>query len=476
MEKIYEEKPASQHVLHTEGGSLFKDIRCIYKFKEVIGGGHFGTVRLAYKKNIEPKKLYAIKSISKKNINEKDFDEMIKEVDILSKLDHPNIIKFIETYNDEYYFHIVMEVAKGKDVFDKIIEEGSLTEDTVAHITYKVLSALIYCHSRGICHRDIKPENILFEHETNEGEIKLIDFGLSRKYNEKEKMQTVLGTPYYVAPEVLQGSYDEKCDIWSVGAFMYIMLTGEPPFTGKNSQTIFKNILNTEPCFKDEKFSAFSKDLIDILKKCLCKDSSERPSAEELLKHSWFTAENEKIHTVNDKQLKDCLLKMKEFKFDSSIHKFALKYILNNLLSYEIIKEYTILFESIDKNNKGLLSFNDLKEAYDYIDVKIEEEKLRSIFNIINNDYIDFNDFLMLSLDYMKIIDKNVLYETFCYLDIDKNGYITSDDIEASMLRFGIRPLNKEEVEIFINEQSQGKKGYISFDDFVFIFHTCNVM
>ncbi len=181
--------------LHTQGGSLWKDIRSIYKFKDVIGGGHFGTVRLAYKKNIEPKKLFAIKSISKKNINEKDLEEMIKEVEILSTLDHPNIIKFMETYNDEYYFHIVMEVAKGKDVFDKIIEEGVLTEDTVAHITYKVLSALIYCHSKGICHRDIKPENILFEHQSNEGEIKLIDFGLSRKYNDQEKMQTVLGTP-----------------------------------------------------------------------------------------------------------------------------------------------------------------------------------------------------------------------------------------------------------------------------------------
>ena len=238
--------------IHTIAGSLFKDIRDVYKFKEVIGGGQFGTVRLAYRKNekkMNINKLYAVKSISKKNMDIDEMEALIKEVDILSSLDHPNIIKFVETYNDDQYFHIVMEASKGKDLFEKLLESGCLSEDNAADIAFKVLSSLAYCHSKGISHRDIKAENILFHKESNEGEIKIIDFGLSKKYKNLEKMQTILGTPYYVAPEVLKGSYDEKCDIWSVGALIYIMLVGEPPFNGKTNNVIFSKILNEEVKF-----------------------------------------------------------------------------------------------------------------------------------------------------------------------------------------------------------------------------------
>ncbi len=238
------ENKHSDNTLMSIGGSLFQDIRKIYKFKDVLGGGHFGTVRIAYKRNEEPRKYFAIKSISKKNLKEKDLKDLIKEVEIISNLDHPNIIKLFETYHDEYYFHIVMELCKGKEVFDKIIEEESISEMKVSKIIYKVLSAIYYCHTNGISHRDIKPENILFENTDPDADIKLIDFGLSRKYNSDEKMHTILGTPYYVAPEVLKGNYDEKCDLWSIGAITYIMLCGEPAFSGKSNNEIFKKIMN----------------------------------------------------------------------------------------------------------------------------------------------------------------------------------------------------------------------------------------
>ena len=237
------EKTENKNTLKTIAGSLFQDIRKIYKFKDVLGGGHFGTVRIAYKRNEEPRRKYAIKSISKKNLTEKDLDDLIKEVDIISSLDHPNIIKFFETYHDEFYFHIVMELCSGKEVFDKIVEENCLTEIKVAKIIYKVLSAINYCHAKGITHRDIKPENILFENSEPDADIKIIDFGLSRKYNSNEKMHTILGTPYYVAPEVLKGDYDQRCDVWSIGAITYIMLSGEPPFKGKTNNEIFKKIM-----------------------------------------------------------------------------------------------------------------------------------------------------------------------------------------------------------------------------------------
>ena len=215
--------------------SLQKDIRKIYKFKEKpLGGGNFGTVRKAYRKADDKnnREYYAIKSIPKKNLTEKDFTNLIKEVSIISGLSHPNIIKFYETYHDEHFFHLVMELCEGKDSYVQIVKEEKCDEKKVVNLIAKVLLAIAHCHSRGITHRDLKPENILFENNSPDAEIKIIDFGLSRKYSKDVKLHSVLGTPYYVAPEVLKGSYDQKCDIWSIGAMTYLLLCGRPPFNG----------------------------------------------------------------------------------------------------------------------------------------------------------------------------------------------------------------------------------------------------
>lgn len=460
------------HILHTQGGSLWKDIRTVYKFKDVIGGGHFGTVRLAYKKNIEPKKLYAIKSISKKNISDKDLDEMIKEVDILATLDHPNIIKFHETYNDEYYFHIVMEVARGKDVFDKIIEEGVLTENTVAHITYKVLSALVYCHGKGISHRDIKPENILFEKETNEGEIKLIDFGLSKKYNEEEKMQTVLGTPYYVAPEVLQGSYDQKCDVWSVGAFMYIMLTGEPPFNGKNNNIIFKRILNEEVTYPTEKFKNISADAIDLLKKCLIKDPSKRISGEQALEHKWFASVSTEIH--NKSKIDPLVLNnMKSFSYPEKFQKMVLRFIVNQMDPQEMdhLRE---VFQAMDTEHLGVLNKQELIEGFRKTNVDVKKEEIDLIMAKIEDDdegKINYTEFLVAAMDIKKNLDKEKLVTAFSYFDVDKTGQISIIDIENALLRSGKKVTDKAELKTLIKDATHGKESSkITIEEFLAMF------
>ena len=227
-----------------KASSLMKDIRKEYKFLKPLGGGHFGTVRKVHRRSEkEPYYYLAIKSISIKNLSKKDYDDLVKEVDIISGLDHPNIIKFYEIYHDKYCFHIVMELCQGKEVFDNIANHGYFPEKKVVNIILKVLLAIAHCHSRGITHRDLKPENILFESLKPDAEIKLIDFGLSRKYSKDEKMHIILGTPYYVASEVLKGEYDEKCDIWNIGTMTYLMLCGDLPFTGSSNNEIFKKIV-----------------------------------------------------------------------------------------------------------------------------------------------------------------------------------------------------------------------------------------
>lgn len=454
------------------GGSLFQDIRKLYKFKDVLGGGHFGTVRISYKRNEEPRKYYAVKSISKKNLTEKDLKELIKEVEIISNLDHPNIIKFFETYHDEYYFHIVMELCKGKEVFDKIVQEDFLTEGKVAKIVYKVLSAIHYCHSNGISHRDIKPENILFESSDPDSDIKIIDFGLSRKYNSEEKMHTILGTPYYVAPEVLKGEYDQKCDLWSLGAITFIMLCGEPPFIGKTNSEIFKKILNEEISFENSKWKKISKEAKDFIKRCMQKNAEKRISSLEAFDHPWFKSINEEVSNINLDS--DILNNIKNFSSPENFKKLILKYMINFLSSKEI-KKLKKVFYAIDEDHTGKININELSKAFKESDIQVDEEELKKIISYLEahdgSGKIEYTDFIVASLNQKEFIDREKLITAFKYFDVDSSGFICSSDVKKALLRSGKNITNEDDVDKMIDEVTdEDLKFKVSLDDFLKMF------
>jgi serine/threonine protein kinase len=141
-----------------------------------------------------------------------------------------------------------MELAEGGELFEAIVASGRFSERRASVLIQKMLSAVKHLHEHKIVHRDLKPENFIFSDNTTDAEIKLIDFGLSKRFGkidlkEKIKLKTVVGTTYYVAPEVLKGDYDNSCDIWSLGIILYIFLCGYPPFEGDNSKEIFRNVL-----------------------------------------------------------------------------------------------------------------------------------------------------------------------------------------------------------------------------------------
>lgn len=166
-------------------------------------------------------------------------------------MDHPNIIKLYEIFEDNRYIYLIMEECTGGELFDRIIERINnkklFTEREAAVIFKEIMGTICYCHSQGVCHRDLKPENLLFLTKEDPSPIKVIDFGLSRLFEKTQnlkdnKMTTKVGTAYYVSPEVLSGDYDEKCDIWSAGVILYIILTGDPPFNGANDNEIYRRI------------------------------------------------------------------------------------------------------------------------------------------------------------------------------------------------------------------------------------------
>ena len=455
---------------NTEGGSLLFDIRNIYKFNELIGSGQYGTVRLAHKKNDSLTSLYAIKSMTKKLIYEETIEKIIKEVEILSTLDHPCIIRLLETYNDDRYFHIVMEYAKGNDLFDMLIKKGNFSEDLTSRIIFKILSGLSYCHSKNICHRDIKAENIIFSNSSNNLDVKILDFGLSRMNKINEMMHTVLGTPYYVAPEVLQGNYTEKCDIWSVGVLTYIMLCGEPPFNGKSTQLIFDSVLNKKLDFNNEKFGNVSNEAIDFIKKCLEKDISKRPTAHDLLTESWFHKIYLEVHIVNKETLAYLLQNLTRFKFYSKFQQFILSHIINVNLTETQIKDVKEIFEALDEGDNGVLTKLNLKSAFLSLGYNVENSIISSSISKICQNTINFSDFLVWTADYSKILTTSSIKEAFNYFDVNKDGIITIEDIEFSLLRIGKKILNKNKESLMSIIHEITVKDQISLNDFESLF------
>ena len=458
----------SLNKINTKVGSLNYDIRDIYTFQDVIGSGFYGKVRIAYKK-LNPDKLYAIKSIKKIRLTEKDLMKLLREVDILSSLNHQYVIKFHETFQDNQYFHIVMDLCSGKELLELIEKGGQIKEEKVCKIVYQILSSISYCHKMNIVHRDLKPENIVFADNSIDSDIRIIDFGLSCRFRKEFKMKSILGTPYYIAPEILKGSYDEKCDIWSIGAITFLMLTGHPPFQGDSTVNIFKSIINKTINYSlYENF--FSDNALDFLKSCLRKDPKTRFSAQEALNHQWFSGLRDEVHSLNFLNL-DILKNFGKNNENNEFKRLVIKHIVKNMNDYEIkaIKE---TFNALDTENVGFVDFICLKEGYKRANLNIEEEELISIFEKIdyNKDgKIDYIDFLSASCDYNILLNKESLINAFNYFDFDNSGDIDLIDLEKVLLSTGYEIQNKT-ILYGIIKDTNCKNNSISREDFLHIF------
>jgi len=208
-----------------------------YELREELGRGAFSIVKLAVEKTTGIH--YAVKMIKKDSVGQ-DFNRLQTEMEILKKVQHPNIIALKEIIDTKNCLFIVTELVTGGELFDKIVELGSYSEKDAALLVSKIVSAIAYLHSLGIVHRDLKPENLLLKDETTVSEVKLADFGLSKIVSQQLIMQTACGTPGYVAPEILQArGYDKEVDMWSIGVITYILLCGFPPFYNEKLQLLF---------------------------------------------------------------------------------------------------------------------------------------------------------------------------------------------------------------------------------------------
>lgn len=324
----------------------------------------------------ESKVWYAIKSIRKSKVGK--VDVLKREVALLKECDHPNIIELIEVHEDTKYLHLITELCTGGELFDRIIEktqsaEGHFSERDAAQLVQCILDAIAYCHNqKGIVHRDLKPENFLFSSKDDDAVIKIIDFGLSRHDDmQKGIMNTKVGTPYYVAPEVLNREYTKSCDIWSIGVITYILLCGYPPFYGDTDNQIFDSVRTGRFDFPSPDWDDISDNAKDFICSLLRRDPSKRLSASDALKHSWITEmagdkkEDEKEKEMGHRRKRTSIafaprsIAFIKYRDMQKLKKAALAWLATNATNDDItaLKE---VFKKIDVNNDGTITLQEL--------------------------------------------------------------------------------------------------------------------
>ena len=400
-----------------------------YDLKDKLGEGAYGCVYKVQQKGTNY--LRAVKAIKKKNV---DYDEFNNEIEVLKALDHPNIIKLFDCYQDKRYYYMVEEYCSGGDLFDYIQKEKFFTEKKAGIIFNQLLSAVNHLHKKNIVHRDIKPENIvLIETKDHEVFIKLIDFGTSITIKGKNLTQE-LGTIYYIAPEVFMNNYNQKADIWSSGIILYTMLCGHPPFCGNKENIIKSKILHSKLVFPSKEFKNVSVEAINYIKDLLSFNPDHRPTAEEALNNKWLRT----ITNQGNKKLSDYIISnLIKFRSTVGLQKATVSFLTNQISINEEIKKLKEEFDKIDVNKDGEISKEELIKCLEVL-YPLEEAKYRveEIFNEIdfNNDgSINFSEFLTVNIKKEKLLNEETLDNAFKMFDIDGNGYITIDELKKTM-------------------------------------------
>jgi len=437
-----------------------EDIRTVYTFEKRLGVGKFGVVNQVCL-NKDSGKKFAVKSIKLETIFS-ELELIENELDILRLVDHPNIIKYYETYSDGEYLHIVTELCTGGELFDRIVQKGKFTEREAARIMEKILNAISFLHNLGICHRDIKPENFMFSSLDPDAEVKIIDFGLSTKFIKEHTLKDIVGTPYYVAPEVLEGVYTNACDVWSVGVVLYTMLNGKPPFTGTSSEILGK-VAKAAVFFPERHWHNISEDAKDLISKMLDKNPKNRYSAKQCLDHPWFQTHGD----TNPLQLDVKLLKrLKNYKRQPRFKQEILG-IVTKFLHPLVVKYYTNNFRAIDQNEDGYITEEDLVKSAKEKNVEITGPEAAQVLQVLDfdkNGHCSISDFVAATVD-KKFCSEEIAKLAFDHFDIQRDGFITVLDMIQAFQR-GTKKYSDKEIEGILAEVDLDKDGKITFQQF----------
>ncbi|XP_068641069.1 CDPK-related kinase 5-like isoform X2 [Aristolochia californica] len=333
-----------------------------YEIGEEVGRGHFGyTCKAKFKKGELKGQQVAVKVIPKAKMTTAiAIEDVRREVKILRALTgHNNLVQFYDAYEDHDNVYIVMELCEGGELLDRILScGGKYSEDDAKAVMVQILNVVTFCHLQGVVHRDLKPENFLFTSKDENSQMKAIDFGLSDFVKPDERLNDIVGSAYYVAPEVLHRSYSTEADVWSVGVIAYILLCGSRPFWARTESGIFRAVLKADPSFDEAPWPSLSTEAKDFVKRLLNKDPRKRMSAAQALSHPW-------IRNYNDVKVPlDILIfrLMKAYMRSSSLRKAALRALSKTLTADELfyLKEQ---FALLEPNKNGCISLENIRMA-----------------------------------------------------------------------------------------------------------------
>ena len=449
-----------------------------YKKLNFLGEGSFAAVYRVQNRITDS--IRAMKIINKSSTcSEADDKEILNEINILRTLDHPNILKIFEFYSNKESYSIVTELCSGGELFQEIVDKGPFNEDYSAYVMFQILSAINYCHNMKIIHRDLKPENILIvdRDKRNFPRVKICDFGTSKMFEKGAVQKKLVGSSYYIAPEVLKKNYDEKCDIWSCGVILYILLSARPPFAGESDKEIMENVSLGKYDLQSSPFDKISKNCKDLIQKLLIMDPKRRYSAQDALNHTWFKdhKSKEKFNQIKDENtLKKLLANLKAYKRDSIIQETALAYLVHNFPQMKDVVNACKLFNQIDINGDGKINKQELlKGLQNKMNSPNLEQDVEQIYKNIdmdNNGYIEYEEFVRAAVSKEKFISENVLRYAFRYFDKDNSGEITFDEIEE-VFKESVSDKEKvhDSLKKIISEVDTNGDGVIDFNEFAAI-------
>jgi len=445
-----------------------------YKKIRNLGSGSYGTVYLA--KNVLKDNLVAIKVIEKVPSNIIDDMEIKNEINILKSLSHPNIVKIYEFFDTAIDYYIVTEYCKKGELFEYI--NNKYSERQLAVLFYQVFSGLCYLHEKKILHRDLKLENLMIseiEKDINTGEeyfwMKIIDFGTAKIFERKKKEKEIIGSSYYIAPEVLKKNYNEKCDTWSVGVILYMTLTGIPPFDGETDDDIIDRIKIGKYSKTNKRFVEHSPEVIDLVNSLLEKNIDKRLSAKQALQHQWFKKYGGRnlFCNFNKEDIMPYIENLFRYKYNSKLQELVIAFLVHNLSLTDETLIILKMFRFFNKAGDCKLTKSEFTLGlYGYKNKEEVDEMADIIFQRLdgdNNGYIEYEEFLRACVDKTKLMTKENLKYAFKFLDHDNTKTLNVKNIIDAFIT---KP-NKEIEAIFmitLREVDKEGKGIIRFNEF----------
>ncbi|XP_019165959.1 PREDICTED: CDPK-related kinase 1-like isoform X1 [Ipomoea nil] len=450
-----------------------KNFASHYELGEEVGRGHFGyTCSAKGKKGSLKGQDVAVKVIPKSKMTTAiAIEDVRREVNILRALTgHRNLVHFYDAYEDEDNVYVVMELCKGGELLDRILSRGGkYSEQDAKAVMAQILSVVSYCHLQGVVHRDLKPENFLFSSKDERSPLKAIDFGLSDYVKPDERLNDIVGSAYYVAPEVLHRSYGTEADMWSIGVIAYIILSGSRPFWARTESGIFRAVLKIDPSFDEAPWNTLSSDAVDFVKRLLNKDYRKRLTAAQALSHPWLAG----YHDVKIPLDLIIYKLVKVYIYSSSLRKAALRALAKTLtipqLAY-LKEQFTLLGPS----KSGNISLQNFKMAVtkNSTDAMKDSRVLEFVSTVSSLQYrkLDFEEFCAAAisvhqLEGMESWEQHAR-QGYEFFEKDGNRPIMIEELASEL---GLSP--SVPVHVVLQDWIRHSDGKLSFLGFVRLLH-----